>query len=575
MCGIAGYIGSNAAENVVEMLRRLEYRGYDSAGVATIGGDGRIDIRKGVGYLGDVAAELGFRDMQGSTSIGHVRWATHGRVCTENSHPFLDCRGQIAIIHNGILNNCEELLGRLRGHHLTSDTDSELIAHLIEDAIGAGMPMADAVRATAKLLRGSYAIVVLSSLYPDRLVAVHHESPLVAGWAADCAMAASDYLALGVRERAQVLDLPEDEVVEIALSQPPRCRPLPPDAPAVLGKRRAHHMLDEIFEQPESFSETLRQDRDTLTTTAIDILRAKNVVFTACGSSRYAALIGRFLFSSLAGKMAQVITGSEFRYFAESLDPGSLVIAVSQSGETADVLSGVRVAKKQGAKVLSIVNRRMSKLESLSDRVLFMNCGPEFAVAATKTFTSELAVMYLLALTMASVNTKVLGSIPKAIQECLDSASRIAKVGEKISGAEHAYYIAKGINFATAGECALKLKEVSYIHAESMAAGELKHGTLSLIDKGTPVIGICPNDEMYEEMMSSLTEAKTRGAYVTGISDRENPVLDEWLRIPRTDRLYYPILAAVVGQLLAYYVSVARGLNPDRPRSLAKSVTVL
>ncbi len=339
----------------------------------------------------------------------------------------------------------------------------------------------------------------------------------------------------------------------------------------------AHFMLKEIMEQPQSFLRALEQNKEGFTSVALDILRAHNVILTGCGTSRFACVIGRYLFSNIAHKFSEIIVGSELHYLGDAFDNSSLIIAVSQSGETGDILQGIEIAKKQGAKIISIVNKPYSQVERISDKTIFMKAGSEVGVAATKTFIAELVVFYCLAFAMSNLWEKgqtELRDIPDMIRKCLGVRDKVQVVSQRLKEAEHIYYIGKGINFAIAGECALKLKEISYIHAESMSAGELKHGTLSLIEHGTPVIGLCPEDDTFNEVIANLYEAKARGAYIVGISDRNDPVYDAWLQIPKVSFLYYPILTAIHGQLLAYETAVARNLNPDKPRNLAKSVTV-
>jgi glucosamine--fructose-6-phosphate aminotransferase (isomerizing) len=336
-------------------------------------------------------------------------------------------------------------------------------------------------------------------------------------------------------------------------------------------------MLKEITEQPEALIESLKQDRNQLVSVALDVLRSRDVIFTACGTSRFASIMGRYLIAKLAKKWCETIVGSELQYNIDSLGDSSLIIAVSQSGETADVLSGVRLARDKGIKIISIVNKPYSSLERLSDMTLFMKCGAEIAVASTKAFTNELAIFYLLAFMMANKYDEgliELLELPDKIRECLAQKDNVKNVAEIIKGSKHIYFVGKGINFSVAGECALKLKEVSYIHAESMSAGELKHGTLSLIEKGTPVIGICPDDYTYQEVISNLHEAKARGGMIIGISDKNDSVFNYWLKIPKVKDIYYPLVSVIIGQYLAYYVALGKGLNPDMPRFLAKSVTV-
>lgn len=339
-----------------------------------------------------------------------------------------------------------------------------------------------------------------------------------------------------------------------------------------------HFMIKEILEQPEAILRALNQDDKDLLEAAFEILRAKHVVFSACGTSRYAAIIGRYLFSKIARKFSEVIMASEFQYFSDSIDENTVVIAVSQSGETADVLEGVERAKKKGAKIIAITNVRGSTLSRLADKVFYINCGPEICVAATKSFTAQLAVMYLLAYALINKvdeGRKKLIEIAEKIRETIDQNHElIKKVARQIKDKDDAYFIARGIDFAIACEGALKLKELSYIHAEGMPAGELKHGTLSLIEDGIPVITICPNDYTHYETLTNALEAKSRGAFIIGVSDKHNEIFDVHLKIPDVEEIFYPIVTIVPIQLLAYYTSVYRGLNPDKPRHLAKSVVV-
>jgi glucosamine--fructose-6-phosphate aminotransferase (isomerizing) len=339
-----------------------------------------------------------------------------------------------------------------------------------------------------------------------------------------------------------------------------------------------HFMLKEIMEQPQMLDQTVRQDRKTFTKIALDILRANQVIITACGTSRYAALVGRYLFSKVGKKFCDVVMASEFGYFADSVDKNTVVIAVSQSGETADVVEGVKSAKDAGAQIISVINRPNSVLADLSDQVIYLNCGAEIAVAATKTFLSQLAIFYLLSFSMVDAFSEAaakLNSLNGKITEVLDwNKNELVNLSQMLRDKADFYYLARGINFALASEGALKLKEISYIHAEGMPAGELKHGTLALIEPGTPVVVICPGDCTFSETLSNAIEAKSRGAYIIGVSDRESDIYDSWIKLPEVDESLYPMVAVVPLQLLAYYLAVNRGCDPDKPRNLAKSVTV-
>lgn len=575
MCGIVGYIGNNASKAVVDMLGKLEYRGYDSAGVV-LSNKGRLEVRKGTGYLADVNKGHGLDKMQGDIGIGHVRWATHGEVTKENAHPFTDCTGRIAVAHNGVVSNYEVLKAGLKGHVFKSTTDSEVIAHLIEEELAAGDDLYGAFERAVYKLEGTYAIAVLSPLLRGKILTARRGSPLLVGRNGDAVALASDVLAFGSGMACAVL--PEGKVVAVGDGDWPALSYISTDGWQSNALQQEHYMLQEIMEQPEATTTALKQDEVNFLGAAMDILRARDVIWTGCGTSRFAATIGRYVMSELAGKFSEVIVGSELHHFRASASSAMLVIAVSQSGETADVLVGTESLKAGGARVLGVVNRPQSSLHNISDRVIPMNCGPELAVAATKSFTNELAVFYLLAYAMAGKyhdGLAELRRLPNSIYKCLRLDGRVVKLCARLAGASHIYYVAKGINYAVAGECALKLKEVSYIHAESMAAGELKHGTLALVEKGTPVIGICPGDNTYDEVIANLHEAKCRGAFIVGVSDKAAKVYDVHLKLPAVDTLYYPFMSVVVGQLIAYYTAVAKGLNPDRPRNLAKSVTVL
>ncbi len=341
---------------------------------------------------------------------------------------------------------------------------------------------------------------------------------------------------------------------------------------------KEHYMLKEILEQPETIKKATEQDEKKLIETVMEVLRAKNVIFTACGTARYAAIVGRYLFSKIAKKFSDVIMAHEFQYFTESVDKDTLVIAISQSGETADVLEGLKKAKERGAKIVAITNSENSSLDRISDKTFFLNCGPEIAVASTKAFTSQLVVLYLLAFAMInkSQEEKIkLKEIGDKVEETISQNNElIKKFAEKLKDKKDFYFIARGIDFAIASEGALKLKELSYAHAEGMPAGELKHGTLSLIEEGTPIVTICPKDYTYEETLNNIQEAKSRGGFIIGVSDEGNEIFDSLLKIPKVEEIFYPLLTVIPLQLFAYHLAVARGNNPDKPRNLAKSVTV-
>jgi len=590
MCGIVGFCGKEPAAPVVfEALKRVEYRGYDSAGI-TILADDELLVKKDVGKLDEIQRRHSLTALSGSVGIGHTRWATHGAVTRANAHPHCDCNQTIAIVHNGIIDNYQELRRALAksGHKFASETDSEVIAHLIEDEIRNGCSLEDAILAICPRLEGSYAFLAVSSHDPGKIVGTRKGSSLVVGISSRGSFVASDALAFA-GDVGQLMPLNDGEIavlradrVEFLDATGKRLTKEPSQFCSKWGEtcKQGYEffMLKEIMEQPQALEKAVNQDKGLFTEVALDILRAGQVIITACGTSRHAALVGRYLFSRVGRKFCDVVMASEFHYFAGSVDKDTLVLAVSQSGETADVVEGVKTAKAAGARIVSIVNRPMSILSEISDRVIYLGCGPEVSVAATKSFLSQLAILYLLAFSMVNAFDQAVSSIKKMsgeVAKAIDwSNDRLQQLSENLKDKKDFYYIARGINFAIASEGALKLKEVSYIHAEGMPAGELKHGTLSLIEQGTPVVVICPADYTYRETLGNAIEARSRGAYIIAVSDVENEIYNFWVRIPKVDELLYPMVTVVPLHLLAYHLAIARGYDPDKPRNLAKSVTV-
>jgi glucosamine--fructose-6-phosphate aminotransferase (isomerizing) len=590
MCGIIGYCGQKPAVPIVlEALKRLEYRGYDSAGVASLC-DGRLLIRKDVGKVDEVIQKQNLASLPGNIAIGHTRWATHGAVTQLNAHPHSDCGGKVAVVHNGIIENNQQLRQKLikMGHQFTSETDTEVIPHLLEDELKNGCSLEQAVLNIAPRLEGSYAFLVASFDAPGKVVGTRRNNPLIVGIDAPDYYVSSDALAFS-QYTNQVMSLEDNEVVMLTQEGieffdaqgnklVKQARKLDQSWAESHKGGYQYFMLKEIMEQAQVLSQIVHQDEKRFTNIALDILRARQVIITACGTSRHAALVGRYLFSKVGKKFCDVVMASEFGYFADSVDKGTVVIAVSQSGETADILEGVKAARDAGAQVISIVNRPNSILADLSHHVIYLNCGAEIAVAATKSFLSQLAIFYLLSFSMVNSFDEAaakLTDLSNKITRVLDwNKSELIKLSQKLKDKNDFYYIARGINFAIASEGALKLKEISYIHAEGMPAGELKHGTLALIEPGTPVVVICPADYTFLETLSNAMETKSRGAYIIGVSDKESDIYDSWIKIPEVDELLYPMVAVVPLQLLAYYLAVNRGCDPDKPRNLAKSVTV-
>ncbi len=589
MCGIVGFVGDReAAPVILNALTKLEYRGYDSAGLATIS-NGQVRVKKDAGRIAEVREKHQLDNLAGRIGIGHVRWATHGEVSAKNAHPHLDCKGEIAVVHNGIIENYQALRSRLGTRHkLTSDTDTEVIPHLIEEYVESGASLEEAVLRLTRELKGSYALLAVSAKEPEKIVATRKDSPLVAGMGTAGNFLASDTLSFleeakrgfFVEDGESVVVTKEKIILLDSEGKEIKREPVKFDWQWDEATKGEHDffMLKEIMEQPQAVRRALMQDRDVIMEMALEILRARQIVFTACGTSRYAALIGRYAFSKLAGKFSDVIMASEFGYFSDSIDRNTLVIAVSQSGETADVMDGIKRAKENGATVFSLVNVVGSSLARLSDRVLYLNCGPEIGVAATKSFVAQLTILYLLAFAMVNKideGAEKLTAISHMVETNIhDNGLETPRIAQKLIDKKDFYYIARGINFAIAGEGALKLKEISYVHAEGMPAGELKHGTLALVEKGTPVVAICPNDYTFDETLSNVAETKARGAFVIGLSDREEQIFDEWIKIPPVEEIFYPLVSIVPLQLFAYHSAVVRGLDPDKPRNLAMSVTV-
>ncbi len=591
MCGIIGYVGRRRAGPVIlEGLKKLEYRGYDSAGAASMS-EGKLFVKKDVGKIDDINKKLHLDELQGQVSVGHTRWATHGKATRENAHPHTGCKNEIAVVHNGIIENYQELRKKLeaQGHSFRSETDTEVIPHLIEEEVRKGSDLAKAVQNATSALKGSYAFLTMSVKEPEKIVCARLESPLVVGLGSGETFASSDAIPfLEYTNRVVFLDEGEGAVLtargaEFFELRSGRKVTKPVTEIKWTWESAArggypHFMLKEIMEQPSAVKAAITQEDEVIKEFAEGILGAKKVIISACGTSRHAALVGRYAIDRLAGKYCDVMIASEYSYFAGEADKNTLVIAVSQSGETADVLDGVRKAKAKGAKVFSIINVVGSTLDRLSDKRMYLNCGPEIGVASTKAFAAQLAVFYLVAFAMAgklSKGKEMLAALPVLVKEAIKRSEEKTKaLAKKVKDRNHAYYIARGINFAIALEGALKMKEISYIHAEGMPAGELKHGTLALVEKNTPVIVINPRDYTHSETLANALETKARGAFLVGVSDESNEAYDEWIELPKTEELLYPIVSIIPLQLLAYHAAVARGLDPDRPRHLAKSCTV-
>jgi glutamine---fructose-6-phosphate transaminase (isomerizing) len=589
MCGIFGYIGPNkrAAKLVLEGLVRLEYRGYDSWGVAVVPSAGiEIRIKKQVGKIGGASvASL----PSGTRAIGHTRWATHGGVTHENAHPHLDCTGGIALIHNGIVENYLSLRAQLQntGHVFVSDTDSEVIVHLIEEYAKTHLFL-DAVHNAFKELAGLNAIIAINT-QDDVLIAARNGSPLVIGFGTDENYLASDPAAL-LPYTKEVYFLEDhdiaivtDRVVEIRDSvtgkeKTAKSQTLDWDVSATEKGDYSTYMLKEIYEQPDMLAAIAASASTHTLDIARNIQNACEVFLIGCGTSSYVALISQYLFSTIANLHVTATAGSEFSYNLKFLTSDSVVIALSQSGETMDILQPLKKAKDRGAKIISLVNVLGSSLYRASDEQILLTAGPERAVASTKACTAKIAHILLIAFAMADrfeegqALVRIAAQATKVVLS-KHSVDSIRTLTARLADCEDIYCLGRGISYPVSLEAALKIKEISYIHAEGLATGELKHGVLALIEKGTPCIVFLPNDETYQANLSGAMEVKARGGYIIGVSFKPHDVFDSYIHVPDVKEATV-IPNIVVAQLISYNLSISRGIDPDMPRNLAKSVTV-
>lgn len=588
MCGIIGYVGDRKASPILlESIKKLEYRGYDSVGMCTIGSN--LNILKGAGRIDDVDKKLNFNSLPGTIGATHTRWATHGGVTDYNAHPQTDCTGKIAVVHNGIIENYSELKNGLieKGHKFDSETDTEVISHLIEDYINAGDNFREAVIKTSRRLEGLFAFISINENENGKMIATKNKCPLVLGIGNNENFIGSDVVSfLNYTNKAVFLD--DGETVEMSKDEfkvfdregNQKEKSIDtidwsPEQAKKLGHK--HFMIKEILEQKETVDRVIGQDEKTIQKIAKMINEAYGVFFVACGTSYHACLSAGYIFSKVTKKHINVYLASEFPNFSHFLTEKTLMIAVSQSGETADVLEAVRVAKEKGVKVISLVNVMGSSLMRMSDFTLLLNAGPEICVLATKSFTSQLALLYLLAYTCAEKyeeGIEKLKDVSKKLNDVLseDNIEKIKKLAKSLKDEENIYLIGRGLSYSTSLEGALKLKEVSYAHAEGLAGGELKHGTLALIERGVPCIAVVPDNDGKQDILSNAMEIKSRGGYIIGIANKENEVFDYSIIIPEVEM--HPILMIIPIQLLAYYLALERGCDPDKPRNLAKSVTV-
>jgi glucosamine--fructose-6-phosphate aminotransferase (isomerizing) len=612
MCGIVGYIGpKDPVEVLIEGLRRLEYRGYDSAGVAVVNGNGELTIRRAPGKLRDLEKVLSERPIEGRYGVGHTRWATHGRPTEENAHPHRDCSGRLVVIHNGIIENYLELKHELQaqGHRFATETDTEVVAHALEQEMKSpGVGLEEAFRAVLPRLRGIYALVAISVDAPDTLVAARLGPPLVVGIAEGETFIASDLPAI-LHHTKDVVFMDDHEIVIARpggvsfvhldgrpLEKEPQRIPWDPIMAEKGGYR--HFMLKEIHEQPRAVRDTLL-GRVSLESTEIhleemhipdDVLRrVTRAQIVACGTSWHAGHVGKFLLEQLAGLPVEVDYASEFRYRKPLVDRDCLPIYISQSGETADTLAALREARAKGATTLAICNVRGSMLTREAAGTIYTHAGPEIGVASTKAFTSQITALVLLAIKLGRVRGTLgeaeaaelirdLYHVPVQMERYLAEEREIEEIAKTFYESADFLYLGRGVNFPIALEGALKLKEISYIHAEGYPAGEMKHGPIALIDEHMPVVALCPRDGVYEKMLANVEEVKARAGIVIAVTDGDDRDLaqkaDVILRVPRSRELLSPLLMVLPLQLLAYHIALLRGCDVDQPRNLAKSVTV-
>jgi glutamine---fructose-6-phosphate transaminase (isomerizing) len=608
MCGIVGYVGNQEAVPIlIAGLAKLEYRGYDSAGVAVMQGE-KIEVRRSVGKLANLQKSLSEKAISGFIGIGHTRWATHGKPSEQNAHPHRS--NGCVLVHNGIIENYQPLKHQLQkdGYAFQSETDTEVVAHLIDKYLQRGLTLAEAVCAAAKEVRGSYALAVISEKEPQRLIAARSGCPLVVGRTKQASYVASDVMAMLAHTR-DVIYLEEGDVAVVTQDDVQvmdadgrevsrKATRITWDASAAEKSGYPHFMLKEINEQPQTILDTMRgrysydtgeADLADIGLTPSELQAVDRVWIVACGTSWHAGQVGKYLLEEMVRTPVQVDIASEFRYRDPLVGKNDLFITISQSGETADTLAAAREAKEKGARVLSIVNVVGSTLARESDGVLYTHCGPEIGVASTKAFTAQLTALYLFALHLARVRNVMneadgkawldrLVRLPTLVKGVLGREAEIVAIAKRYYKKRNFLFLGRGINYPIALEGSLKLKEVSYIHAEGYAAGEMKHGPIALIDRDMPVVVLAPRDRLYEKTVSNLMEVKARRAPVIALvaeGERElGRTADAVFTIPDTHPLMSPILFTIPLQLLAYHIAVLRGADVDQPRNLAKSVTV-
>ena len=585
MCSIIGYFGKEiAAPILVKGLKRMEYRGYDSVGVATQS-DNKIELKKGTGKVNEVNSKIHLDTLPGKVGIGHTRWATHGKVTDINAHPHSSNSGKIAIVHNGIVENFEELKKQLEseGYSFKSETDSEVIANLLQKNYELTGDVKETIMKTVVEIKGHYAFVAMFE--NGQLAAARFHEPLIIGVGKNNIFLSSDVLgfveytdnAIYMKSRNFViLDKEEFQIFDFNGKKIKyEITKVSKEFGDAYKGDYAHFTLKEIYEQHETILKAGEKTVDAIEKTADYIRHAKNIYITGSGTSYNSALIAKQILSKYAKIKTETIISSELQFSPDIIEENSILIAISQSGESADVLDAVRIAKKANCKIISIVNLLTSSLARKSDVVIGMNCGPEIGVAATKSFTSQLVILYKIVQKLSNNDITInFEKFSESILKILENPTKIQQIAKELKEISDIYVLGRGINYPIAIEAALKLKELTYIHAEGIPGGELKHGPLALMDSNVFVIIINPNDSTYSDTITSAREIKARGAKIIGVSDIESDLYDYWIEIPKIDQVLYPISEIIPIQLLSYYAALEKETDPDYPRNLAKSVTV-